>query len=97
MVTGKTKTGFEWSVDERIVKDYRYVRALAKLNKGDSAEKFIAFDQISTLMLGDKVDDLITHVETLHDGYAPIEAIGAEVTEIIEALTPKNSISSQES
>ena len=97
MVTGKTKSGFEYSIDERIVKDYRYVRALAKLNKGDSAEKFIAFDQISTLMLGDKVDDLITHVETLHDGYAPIEAIGAEVTEIIEALTPKNSISSQES
>ena len=97
MVTGKTKTGFEYSIDERIVKDYRYVRALAKLNKGDSAEKFIAFDQISTLMLGNKVDDLITHVETLHDGYAPIEAIGAEVTEIIEALTPKNSISSQES
>ena len=97
MVTGKTKTGFEYSIDERIVKDYRYVRALARLNKGDSAEKFIAFDQISTLMLGDKVDDLITHVETLHDGYAPIEAIGAEVTEIIEALTPKNSISSQES
>ena len=97
MVTGKTKTGFEYSIDERIVKDYRYVRALAKLNKGDSAEKFIAFDQISTLMLGDKVDDLITHVETLHDGYAPIDAIGAEVTEIIEALTPKNSISSQES
>lgn len=97
MVTGKTKTGFEYSIDERIVKDYRYVRALARLNKGDSAEKFIAFDQISTLMLGDKVDDLITHVETLHDGYAPIDAIGAEVTEIIEALTPKNSISSQES
>ena len=97
MVTGKTKTGFEYSIDERIVKDYRYVRALAKLNKGDSAEKFISFDQISTLMLGDKVDDLITHVETLHDGYAPIDAIGAEVTEIIEALTPKNSISSQES
>ena len=97
MVTGKTTTGFEYSIDERIVKDYRYVRALAKLNKGDSAEKFIAFDQISTLMLGDKVDDLITHVETLHDGYAPIDAIGAEVTEIIEALTPKNSISSQES
>lgn len=97
MVTGKTTTGFEYSIDERIVKDYRYVRALARLNKGDSAEKFIAFDQISTLMLGDKVDDLITHVETLHDGYAPIDAIGAEVTEIIEALTPKNSISSQES
>lgn len=97
MVTGKTTTGFEYSIDERIAKDYHYVRALAKLNRGDSAEKFIAFDQISTLMLGNKVDDLITHVETLHDGYAPIDAIGAEVTEIIEALTPKNSISSQES
>ena len=97
MVTGKTKTGFEYSIDERIVKDYRYVRALAKLNKGDSAEKFIAFDQISTLMLSDKVDDLISHVEKLNDGFAPIEVIGAEVTEMIGALTPKNSISSQES
>ena len=97
MVTGKTKTGFEYSIDERIVKNYRYVRALAKLKKGDNAEKFLAFDQISTLMLGDKVEDLITHVETLHDGYAPIEAIGAEVTEMMGALTPKNSISSQES
>lgn len=97
MVTGKTKTGFEWSVDERVVKDYRYVRALAKLNKGDNTEKFLAFDQISTLMLGDKVEDLITHIENLNDGYAPIEAIGAEITEIIGALTPKNSISSPES
>ena len=97
MVTGKTKTGFEYSIDERVTKSYRYVRALAKLNKGDSSDKFIAFDEISTLMLGDKVEDLITHVETLHDGYAPIDAIGAEVTEIIGALTPKNSISSQES
>lgn len=97
MVTGKTKTGFEWSVDERVVKDYRYVRALAKLNKGDNTEKFLAFDQISTLMLGDKVEDLITHIENLNDGYAPIDAIGAEVTEIIGALTPKNSTSSQES
>ena len=97
MVTGKTKTGFEYSIDERIVEDYRYVRALAKLKKGDNTEKFLAFDQISTLMLGGKVDDLITHVETLHDGYAPIEAIGAEVTEMMGALTPKNSISSPES
>lgn len=97
MVQGKTKTGFEYSIDERIVKDYRYVRALAKLNKGDNIDKFLAFDQISTLMLGNKVEDLITHIENLNDGYAPIEAIGAEVTEIIGALTPKNSISSPES
>ena len=97
MVTGKTKSGFEYSIDERIVKDYPYVRALARLNRGDSAEKFIALDQLSTLMLGDKVEDLISHVRKLNDGYAPIEAIGAEVTEIIGALTPKNSISSQES
>jgi hypothetical protein len=49
------------------------------------------------MMLSDKVDDLISHVEKLNDGFAPIEAIGAEVTEMIGALTPKNSISSQES
>lgn len=97
MVTGKTKTGFEYGIDERIVKDYRYVRALAKLNKGDNTEKFLAFDQISTLMLGNKVEDLITHIENLNDGYAPIEAIGAEITEIIGALTPKNFTSSHES
>lgn len=97
MVQGKTKTGFEYSIDERIVKDYRYVRALAKLNKGDNIDKFLAFDQISTLMLGNKVDDLICHVEKLNDGYASIEAIGAEMTEIIEACSPKNSFSSPES
>lgn len=97
MVQGKTKTGFEYSIDERIVKDYRYVRALAKLKKGDNIDKFLAFDRISTLMLGNKVEDLITHIENLNDGYAPIDAIGAEITEIIGALTPKNSISSPES
>lgn len=97
MVTGKTKTGFEYSIDERVTKSYRYVRALAKLNKGDSADKFIAFDEISTLMLGNKVEDLITHVETLHDGYAPLDAIGGEVMEMMEALVPKNSGSSPES
>ena len=97
MVTGKTKTGFEYSIDERIVKDYRYVRALAKLNKGDNAEKFIAFDEISTLLLGGKVEDLIKHVEGLNGGYAPLEAMAAEMNEIIEACSPKNSSSSPES
>ena len=97
MIEGKTKTGFAYSVSENIVKDYRYVRAVAKLRKGDNTDKFLAFDTLSTLLLGDRVEDLITHVETLHDGFAPIEAVATEMNEIIEACVPKNSPSSQES
>jgi len=97
MIAGKTKSGFEYQISEKILKDYRYVRAIAKLQKGDNADKFIAFDEISTLLLGGKVEDLIKHVEGLNGGYAPLEVMAAEMNEIIEACSPKNSSSSPES
>lgn len=97
MIAGKTKSGFEYSIDERIVKSYRYVRAAAKLYKGNKAEKFIAYDEIGTLLLGDKVEDLIKHLEGLNGGYAPFETVVIEINEIIEACSPKNSSSSPES
>ena len=83
MIAGKTKSGFEYQISEKILKDYRYVRTIAKLQKGDNADKFIAFDEISTLLLGGKVEDLIKHVEGLNEGYAPLEAMAAESSRIL--------------
>lgn len=90
MIEGKTKSGFNYKVDENVTKDYRFVRSLAKLQKGDNADKLIAFDTIGTMLLGDGIDKLIQHVEKLNDGYAPIDKVAVEINEIVGACTPKN-------
>ena len=93
---GKTKSGFSFRVDERITQDYRFVRAIAKVRKGDQADKLIAFDEVGTMLLGDDIERLIAHVEELNEGFAPVDKMAVEINEIVEICTPKNSPSSQE-
>ena len=97
MIEGKTKTGFEYQVNEKILTDYRYITAAARLTSKDYAERILAWDKVSALLLGDKVQDLITHIEELNDGFVPFDKMTIELNEIAEACVPKKSTTSQES
>ena len=79
-----TKSGFKCEVKENVVKDWRYVKALAKCQNDETALE--GGVELVDVLLGAKGQkDLEKHLEAL-DGYVDAEKIFSEVTEIINVL-----------
>jgi hypothetical protein len=95
MIGGKTKTGFSFEVDEKMLNDWRLTKALVKMqDTTNTVERFKGVDEALTLLLGDKVDDLMDHLIKKNKGYAPIEKLTAEIIDIMNSVKAKNSSSS---
>lgn len=84
----KTSTGFKCKVNENVVKDWRFIKALSLMNSADEMDIVTGATQTVTLLLGAKGEqELCRHVE--QDGVAPVEDIMREIKEIIEKLEKK--------
>ncbi len=95
MIGGKTKTGFSFEVDEKMLDDWRLTKALVKMQDKNTVERFKGVDEALTLLLGDKADDLMDHLIKKNKGYAPIEKLTAEVNDMLNSVkAAKNSSSS---
>lgn len=87
---GTTKSGFNFKVDERVLKDWRFTMALSKMeNRGEPMEVLRGMDEMASLLLGDQMKAFIEHIKAKNGGFAPTEAVIAELKEILEAF-PKN-------
>ena len=82
MVSGKTKTGFEFSVDENAMNDMRLVDLLADK---DIDPAFQVSGVLRYLLPGDQREKLYEHVKT-ETGRVPVEAISREITDIFAAV-----------
>lgn len=90
MITGKTKSGFQFEYDERILTDWRFVSAVAKTTADNEVQKMIGITEVANLLVVD-MDALIEHLKKDNDGFAPSEKVMLEITEIMEASkTAKN-------
>lgn len=88
---GITKSGFEYDIDDRILKDWRFTMALTRCQKGEGLEKLQGAQDMIELMLGkDGAQKFIDHIAKQHDGYADSEVVLSEVKEILESKIPKN-------
>lgn len=85
-ITGKTKTGYAFEYDERVLTDWEYISLLSVTQNGTDMEKIAASTKVVELLVGkDKMPGLIDHVRKTHDGYASVEDIIAEFTDMIGA------------
>lgn len=88
MKEGKTSTGFKYSVNEKLIKDYRFVKLLAELDAIEDKEDSRAFllcSELITKLLGDDGEErVLKHVEK--DGIALPEDVYRELGEILRAL-----------
>ncbi len=92
---GKTSTGFEYKIDERVLTDWRFSMALAETQTEDKLKKICATNKMIKFMLGeDGVENLTKHIASLNDGFAPMEEVMREVSEIMSQKGTKNSLSS---
>lgn len=84
-ITGKTKSGFSYSFDNRILTDWDFISLLGTITdeeKKDS-EKITNLQKLLKLILGDEqTKALIDHIRDMNDGFAPIEEVMKEFGEI---------------
>ena len=94
---GKTKSGFKFDFDERILNDWRFVKAIAKADNTSNPSAMLAGTvELVSLIFGDKEDALMEHIASKNDGYVPQDAIKDEIIDIIEqGKDLKNSSSSE--
>lgn len=84
---GKTKSGFKFKVDERILTDWRFTMAVAKTQSASDMEKLHGAHEMVDLLLGaDGEKALQDHVAKHNDGFVPADVFMAEVTEIMMAV-----------
>jgi hypothetical protein len=79
MIKGKTKSGFNYHIDENILQDYELLEAIAETEKNP-----IFITKVVRMLLGDDTDKLKEHVRD-ENGHVSIEKMNVEITEIFEA------------
>ena len=85
MINGVTKSGFSFEVDERVIKDWRFIKSMAKLNKG-ALGQLEGIVEISSIVLGEKQGLLLEKHIADQDGYIDAKEYEEELTEIIKLL-----------
>ena len=81
MVTGKTRSGFEFRLDADVMNNMELVEELAAVDRGDIA---ILPKVLVTLLGNETKKALYDHIRT-KDGRVPIDLLVEEVKQIFEA------------
>lgn len=86
MLEGKTKSGFEFAVDERRVNDQTFLDLLIDGESDDASVKLKATRDLYVFLLGKEgYENLKEHVRQMNDGYCPSDIVSAEFLEIMSS------------
>lgn len=89
MVEGKTQSGFEFQINEKIFNDWDFVTLADALRNGQATMKEI--NELFVMVLGaDGFDNLKKHIREANDGIVDAEVMKAEFAEIIQSTKAKN-------
>ena len=86
MIEGKTKSGFKFKIDERILDDWRLLKCIALSESKDASEQMRGASGLVELLLGDQEDALIEFVAKKNKGLVPAVAITEAVAEILTSV-----------
>ena len=96
MIEGKTKTGYKFSIDERILNDWRLLSAIALSESTDPSDQIRGAHELVSLVLGEKEKELLDFIAKKNDGYVPTEKVTEVITDILTSVRElKNSQSSE--
>lgn len=87
-----TESGFECEVNEAILQDWRFTKAIAKADSKDESKQLQGYVEIVELLLGEAGEErIMEHVRT-KDGIVPIKAVNAEVISLIKKLKEEQAV-----
>lgn len=80
MIKGKTKSGFEFELDEDRLENYELLEAISEIEDNP-----LVISKVIRLLLGNEgTEDLKDHVRRA-DGIVPVKALTNEITEIFQS------------
>lgn len=96
MITGTTSSGFAFSMDERVLEDWRFLQAIADIDSEDGTRVVTGTTNIAELVLGKEgTKKLQEHIMKDNDGFVPAQLVQKEIIEIInQSKETKKSLSS---
>jgi len=84
MIEGKTKSGYAFKYDERILNDYSLLEAIGRFDRAETKiEQVAALTDMLDYMLGDNKESLMEHIAAMNDGFRPVDKIQEELLEIV--------------
>ena len=83
MIEGKTKTGFKFKVDERVLNDWRLITNIELAESEVLTDKVKGVTALVHLLLGENEEKLMDHIAKKNDGFIPTDAIINELASII--------------
>lgn len=83
MLKGKTPNGFYYSIDKRVLKDYRLIEAMGKINSKNEFAQAEALTKIVEFMMRDKKDTFLEFLSD-GDGFVDFEKVFKEITAIFK-------------
>ena len=93
MVSGKTKSGIPFELNEHIKDDARFMFLLVKMqNLTEPIEAGTAMNKLLTLVFGseDAAYEFMEQIADNHEGVCSSEVMMAELTDILESINAKN-------
>lgn len=86
MVEGKTKSGFAFKYDERILNDYGLLEAIGAFDESTGkVQQVTALKRMLDYLLGDNKDAFMEHIALKNNGFRPLDVIQTEILEIISS------------
>lgn len=90
MITGTTKSGFNFEIAEETLDDYELLEALVEADKGD--DNMAVFRAIDLILDAKQKTDLKEHLRKIH-GRVPVSAMVIEIMDILEGSTQGKNLS----
>ena len=86
MVEGKTKSGFKFKIDERLMDDWRLLKFIALAESSDPSEQLRGASNLVTLLLGDQEPAMLDFIAKKNKGFVPATAVSEIITEILTTV-----------
>lgn len=90
-IKGKTSSGYEFEINEEIMKDWRFVKKLSKLKELEEDSDSIEIDfinimsDIETILFDDKGKTFEEHIRKSNRGLMPTDIVISELLEVIKS------------
>lgn len=86
MVEGKTKNGFKYKIDERVMDDWRLLKFIAQSESSDPSEQIRGASSLVTLLLGDQEPAMMEYIAKKNKGFVPAAAVTEMITDILTSV-----------
>ena len=81
VITGKTKTGFEYEIDKKILNDYEFLEEIDNIGKNP----LIIIKILKRLLKEEQLEKLKEHIRN-EEGIVPIDKMEKELTDIFDGI-----------